>query len=90
MRAAVVLWWVQCALALACTLLLPFYMFTHHRCGGWAGGQVGWWRDGSAGGDVQAVSWLPVAPASSPVSALPQRASLFACQPLSLPTRVKP
>ena len=31
MRAAVVLWWVECTLALACTLLLPFYMFTHHR-----------------------------------------------------------
>ena len=41
MRAAVVLWWVQCALALACTLLLPFYMFTHHRCGGRAGGWAG-------------------------------------------------
>ncbi|EFN55440.1 hypothetical protein CHLNCDRAFT_35385 [Chlorella variabilis] len=31
MEAAVVLWWIQAALALACTLLLPFFMFTLHR-----------------------------------------------------------
>ncbi|KAL4425248.1 hypothetical protein ABPG75_009264 [Micractinium tetrahymenae] len=30
MRRAVALWWVQAGLALACTLILPFYMFARH------------------------------------------------------------
>jgi hypothetical protein len=37
MEAAVILWWIQAALAAFCTLLLPFYMFKEHR---WAGCMV--------------------------------------------------
>ena len=31
MQAAVALWWVSAALALACTTLLPFFLFTHQH-----------------------------------------------------------
>lgn len=93
MEAAVVLWWIQAALALACTLLLPFFMFTLHRWARQAScrhratrraaardcAQASAWRPGVPPGDLSAL--LPSWPrAGAPLSFFPPGLSWRRCR----------